>query len=317
MKTYGPVPSWRLGNSLGVDLVEAPAGHTKTCSFDCIYCQLGHKVFRIQSPKKIDIKEENFKELKKKIKQTKPDYITFSGEGEPTSNLNLGYAAKRIKEITDVPIAVLTNSSFVHLPQVRKGLNACDLVIAKIDAPNQDLFEKINRPYHGAPLTSIVQDLKKINTKLAIQTLLFSYDGLTNADDAAINGLMDIYEELNKSKPITIYLGTAHRPTDAESLEAISETQLEAIAKDISSQLGIEVRYYQKKEPKIISRKITDEVLREEILGLLKRRPCTLNDISSRFSNMNVSGVLQSLINSDLLEIRTNSKRRFYLSKEG
>ncbi|MBU1005727.1 MAG: radical SAM protein [Nanoarchaeota archaeon] len=312
MKTYGPVPSWRLGNSLGVDLVEAPEGYDKVCSFDCVYCQLGHRVFRMSSPKKMEISEAEFEELRKKIAQTSPDYITFSGEGEPTLNLNLGYAAKRIRAITNVPLAVLTNASFVHLPRVRDGLNACDLVIAKIDAPNQELFERINQPYHGLTIKSIVQNLKKIRTKIAIQTLLFSYDGLTNADETAINGLIDIYKELNCSKPITIYLGTAYRPTDFKGLEAISERQLKSIADNISSQLGIEVIYYQGAEPRMIARKLTDKELRKEILELLKRRPCTLKDISSRFGNVDVSGVLESLIKEGILGNRIQNAEKFY-----
>lgn len=315
MKIYGPVPSWRLGNSLGVDLVEAPEGYDKVCSFDCVYCQLGHEVFRIDSPKKMDIKEEDFEELRKKIEQTNPDYITFSGEGEPTLNLNLGYVAKKIRAITNVPIAVLTNASFVHIPLVRDGLNACDLVIAKIDAPNQKLFEKINQPCKGTSIERIVRNLKKINTKLAIQTLLFSYDGLTNADETAVRGLIDIYKEINKAKRISVYLGTAYRPTEFKGLKAISEKRLKEIAKDISSQLGIEVLYYQGKEPRIIARKLTDEELREEILELLKRRPCTLKDISSRFGNADVSIVLESLIKKNLLEVKTKDKRKFYFSK--
>ena len=317
MKTYGPVPSWRLGNSLGVDLVEAPAGYDKICSFDCVYCQLGHKAFRMSSPKSIEIKEEDFDQLRRKIEQTRPDYITFSGEGEPTLNLNLGYVANRIREMTDVPIAVLTNASFVYLQRVREGLNSCDLVLAKIDAPSQDLFESINRPYKGASLSSIVRNLKEIDAKLAIQTLLFSYDGLTNADESSIEGLIGIYREINSTKPISVYLGTAYRPTSTLGLESISERQLRVIANQISSALGFEVVYYQEKEPKRIARKLTDEELREEILALLKRRPCTLEDVFSRFSSSDAKGALNSLTEKGVLGTSMQDGKKFYCLKKG
>ncbi len=315
MKIYGPVPSWRLGNSLGVDLVEAPEGYDKVCSFDCLYCQLGHRVLRMSTPKRMDLQEGAFEVLRRKVEQTNPDYITFSGEGEPTLNLNLGYAAERIRTMTGVPIAVLTNASFVHLPEVRDGLNGCDVVIAKIDAPHQELFERINRPYHGASLAGIVQNLKKIEADLAIQTLLFSYRGLTNADETSITGLIGIYREIHEEKPISVYLGTAYRPTDIGGVEAISEKQLKAIAKRISSRLGIDVVHYQGKEPETVARKLTDEELREEILGLLKRRPCTLKEISSRFGNAEVSEVLERLVENSLIQIRTSNNVRFYFSK--
>ena len=113
MKIYGPVPSWRLGNSLGIDLIEVPRGYSKICSFDCVYCQLGHKGVKTNKHKKIPINEKDFELLNKKIQETKPDYITFSGDGEPTLNLNLGYVAKKIKKMTEIPLAVLTNASFI------------------------------------------------------------------------------------------------------------------------------------------------------------------------------------------------------------
>ena len=316
MKIYGPVPSWRLGNSLGVDLIEVPEGYDKVCSFNCVYCQLGHKVLKTNSPKKITITEEDFKRLRIKIRKTNPDYITFSGEGEPTLNLNLGYAAKRIREMTKVPIAVLTNAFFINLPEVRDGLNACDLVIAKIDAPHQNLFKKINQPYEGISLADIVQNLKLIKTKLAIQTLLFSYNNLTNSDKNSITSLISIYREINNTKPITIYLGTAYRPTDFIGVRALGEVQLKAIAKKISTQLGIEVDHYQEKELEIISRKFNDKELRKEILELLRRRPCTYKDISSRFSNADISGVLESLIGKNLLEVRIHNNEKFYFKIE-
>ncbi len=313
MQIYGPVPSWRLGNSLGVDLVEAPDDHSKICSFDCLYCQLGHDGFKTNKPEKMDISEGDFEALRKKIEETKPDYITFSGEGEPTLNLNLGYAARRIKQMTDIPLAVLTNASFVNNSDVRKGLDYCDLVIAKLDAPNQELFEKINRPYESISLTNITEGIKLLKTNAAIQTLLFSYHGLTNADDETIKEMIEIYNGINKSKPITVFLGTAYRPTDKEGLNPVSEDRLESIASRIAGETGIKVIYYKEADSKTVSRQPKPFELRREISKLLKRRPCTQEDISTRFNNIDVSDILSSLVNDGVIRERTREGKKFYV----
>ena len=189
MKIYGPVPSWRLGNSLGVDIVAPPPGY---------HCYIAEK------PKDFPVNEDDFQKLAKKIRETSPDYITFSGEGEPTLNLNLFRIAKKIKSITNIPLAILTNAAFVNDPNVRKGLNVCDLVIAKIDASNQFLFEKINRPRKGLVLKEIVTNLPLIETNIAIQTLLFSFGEINTASDENIKGLIDIYRYINNLKSIKI-----------------------------------------------------------------------------------------------------------------
>ena len=316
MKIYGPVPSWRLGNSLGVDLVEAPKGYNKICSYDCVYCQLGHKGFKTNLLKPIPLKHKDFLILKKRIEETKPDYITFSGEGEPTLNLNFGYAAGYIKKLTSIPLAVLTNASFVHNERVRQGLNICDLVIAKIDAPNQELFEKINNPYKGILLSDIIQGIKLLKTRVAIQTLLFSYDKLTNADNQTIKGLIEVYRDINNTKPISIFLGTAYRPSDKKELNAVSENRLKQIALKISEETGIKVNYYKEKQPKTVSRNIGPESLERELLDLLKRRPCTREDISTRFGRLNVSDMLSSLVKKNVLEEKIKGNKKYFFIKQ-
>ncbi len=317
MKIYGPVPSWRLGNSLGVDLVEAPQDYSKICSYDCLYCQLGHSGFKTDTPKLIEIGEDDFETLRKKIEETKPDYITFSGEGEPTLNLNLGYVARRIKQMTDIPLAVLTNASLVNDSEVRKGLDYCDLVIAKIDAPKQELFEKVNRPYEGISLADIIEGIKLLNSNVAIQTLLFSYKGLSNADDETIKEMISLYRDINAVKPITIFLGTAYRPTDNKELSSISESRLEEIALTISKETGIEVVYYQGAEPKTISRHLNPDELELELLDLLKRRPCTKEDICTRFGNQDISSILDLLAGKGLIIEKIQNRKKFYFLERG
>ncbi|MBU0615609.1 MAG: radical SAM protein [Nanoarchaeota archaeon] len=306
MIVYGPVPSWRLGNSLGVDLIEARKGFSKSCTFDCIYCQLGHKGIRKVKPKKMPILRSDIVVLTKRVRETKPDYITFSGQGEPTLNLSLGDAAQKIRKITDVPIAVLTYSSLINLRKVRENLNACDLVIAKIDAGTQSLFKKINRPCKGITITKIIQGLTKIKTKMAVQTLLFSCGRLTNADDKAIKGLIKVYKKINAAKPIRIFLGTAYRPAGSDKVKGVSKDKLKKIALQIRKETGITVVHYEQHDPKSVSRKLGPEELKDNLLELLKRRPCTEKEISTRFSDKDIKGLLSRSVEQKRLKIKDN-----------
>jgi wyosine [tRNA(Phe)-imidazoG37] synthetase (radical SAM superfamily) len=317
MKIYGPVPSWRLGNSLGVDVVEVSKDYNKICSYNCFYCQLGHKLKRIKKPIKIKILENEIDTIKKKVKETNPDYITFSGQGEPTINLNLKIIAKKIKEFTNIPLAILTNSSFIELNEVRQGIEICDLALLKIDSYNQGSFEKINSPNKKIKLKNIISGIKKLKTNVGIQTLLFSSENLTNANEKSINGLTKIYKEINKEKPIKIYLGTAYRPSDTKKIKPINEKRLQKIAKFIKNNTGIEVIYYKKSNSKIVKRNLNKKELKIEILKLLERRPCTQKEISTRFGRTNVSEILDSLIQKGLIKKRYQLNEIFYFKYRG
>jgi wyosine [tRNA(Phe)-imidazoG37] synthetase (radical SAM superfamily) len=143
MKTvYGPVPSWRLGSSLGVDLI---CGE-KTCSFDCIYCQLGRTLDKT-SERKIFVETSRVeKDLEEIIEKIDADVITFSGTGEPTLAENLGDVIDLVRNITDMPLAILTNSSLLHRADVRMELKKLDIVVAKLDAPNEKIFGIVDKP---------------------------------------------------------------------------------------------------------------------------------------------------------------------------
>ena len=134
MKTvYGPVPSWRLGRSFGIDVI----ARGKTCSFDCIYCQLDQTKYKTCKLQEFINVKRLEKDLSKVIEKVEADYITFSGMGEPTLASNLGQAIDLIRGFTDIPIAILTNSSVFYRKEVRKNLYKLDFIVAKLDAPNE------------------------------------------------------------------------------------------------------------------------------------------------------------------------------------
>jgi wyosine [tRNA(Phe)-imidazoG37] synthetase (radical SAM superfamily) len=153
---YGPVPSRRLGYSLGVDILPS-----KTCTLDCIYCQLG------PTPKKT-VQRKNYYEQETIIAQIQDvlnsdkriDYITFSGSGEPTLNKILKKLIRDIKKITPIPVAVLTNATLLTEERVRKDLLDADLVVPSLDAVTQSLFAQVNRPHASLKIDNIIRGLK-------------------------------------------------------------------------------------------------------------------------------------------------------------
>ncbi len=168
---YGPVASWRLGASLGIDLISQKE---KVCNFDCVYCQLGKTLVFPQQQKTYVPTEAIIAELKS-LPEVQLNYITFSGRGEPTLAENLGQAIKAVKEVRSEPVAVLTNSSLMSYPEVREDLSGADLVVAKLDAYSSDSLSKINRPQPGIEFDLVVEGIRQFransNTRLALQIM--------------------------------------------------------------------------------------------------------------------------------------------------
>src|SRR4030066_1907073 len=153
---FGPVPSRRLGRSLGVDLVPF-----KTCTFDCIYCDLGRTTHKTISRESYVKPEEIRRELELTLPtlSKKPDYITLSGSGEPTLNQHIGEIIHNVKDLTSIPLAVLTNGSLFCLEEVREALVGADVVIPSIDAVNDVIFQCLNRPHPCLNIQEIISGL--------------------------------------------------------------------------------------------------------------------------------------------------------------
>ncbi|PIS28753.1 radical SAM protein [Candidatus Saganbacteria bacterium CG08_land_8_20_14_0_20_45_16] len=205
---YGPVPSWRLGKSLGVDLISGE----KICTFDCCYCQLGKTVRNLIKRSVYIPTSEIVKELES-LPDVELDYITLSGTGEPTLASNLGEVISEIKKRFKKPVAVLTNSFLMHEKKVREELALADKVVAKLDAPSEQLFREINKPSPGVSLEMIVSSLKKFNQehhgKLALQMMFMPQ----NKDVA--KEMVALAKEIN---PIEVQVNTPLRPCPVRPL---------------------------------------------------------------------------------------------------
>jgi wyosine [tRNA(Phe)-imidazoG37] synthetase (radical SAM superfamily) len=206
---YGPVPSWRLGSSLGVDPIQ---GREKICTFDCLYCQLGKTAVFTDKRKKFVPTSEVMKEINS-LPPLKIDYITFSGMGEPTLARNLGEMIRAVKKARKEKIAVLTNASLMCRKDVRKDLLKADLVAVKMDASSGKLLRKVNRPMKGITLERIVRSIKEFKTayrgKLALQ-IMFIKENEKYAKEIA-----KIAKEIS---PDEVQINTPLRPCDVKPL---------------------------------------------------------------------------------------------------
>lgn len=214
---YGPVPSWRLGRSLGVDPVSTRG---KTCSFDCIYCQLGRTKHPVTERHNFIQVEQLIEELKR-AEGLPLDHITFSGLGEPTLAANLGRLVSAVRDRFPYPIAILTNSALMMREDVRRDLARFDLVAAKVDAPNEALFQRINRPFVSHGLEEIMGGIRHFREeyggRLALQMMFVE----ANKDQAS-----EMAQLARELKPDEVQLNTPLRPSPVLPL---SPSEMEVI----------------------------------------------------------------------------------------
>lgn len=206
---YGPIASWRLGISLGIDLLSSKR---KICDFGCIYCQLG-KTLRYTKKPRIFVKTSEIIEELKRLPKIKIDYITFSGRGEPTLAKNLGEAIGAVKRINLAPVAVLTNSSLINQENIRENLSFADFVIAKLDSYSQGSLERINQPAKAIKFEKIILGIKQFRNefkgKFALQ-IMFVKENLRDAERLA-----KLAQEIN---PVEVQINTPRRPCKVKPL---------------------------------------------------------------------------------------------------
>lgn len=235
---YGPVPSWRLGRSLGVDIVSAKS---KVCSFDCIYCQLGETVRPMVRRREFVSLDDLARKLET-LGDIALDYATFSGMAEPTLAGNLGQAIGLVRSALGVPVAVLTNSSLMPREDVRQELSKADVVVAKVDAPDEALFRRINRPWVRYSLAEILQAIRvfrgEYRGKLALQMMFLDL----NRDCAA--RMAGIAAEIS---PDEVQINTPLRPC---AVKPLPPEDISAIRREFSALTGV-VTVYEASRPEV------------------------------------------------------------------
>jgi len=271
---FGPVPSRRLGISLGVDLVTH-----KICSLDCVYCECG-KTTNLTLQRRAYV---SFDAVKKELDHywehnEDPDYITFSGSGEPTLNRELGRVIAYIKgQKPGVKVAVLTNSTLLKDPDVRQELALADLVVPSLDAVSKEAFTKLNRPVKGVSVEDIIQ---------GIQAFALEFTGKIWLEIFILPGINDTPQELKAFRqiilsidPEMVQLNTLDRPGTVSHIQPATPAQLDRVKERLDMDII-----------QIIAR-ITDKKnmgqhrdMASAVLETIHRRPCTREDLAAILS---------------------------------
>jgi len=205
---FGPVPSRRLGQSLGVDTIPL-----KTCNWNCVYCQLGRSEPLIDERRDYIPREIIMAEVEEALRSHRPgeiDWVTFVGSGEPTLHSGLGWLIRQVKTLTEIPVAVITNGSLLYLPAVREELAPADAVLPTLDAGSAWLYRQINRPYPALTFERLVDGLKAFRQtyrgKLWIEVMLVK--GLNDGEQA----LRDLAAVLREIGPDEVHVLLPDRP---------------------------------------------------------------------------------------------------------
>ncbi len=300
---FGPVPSRRLGRSLGVDLVPF-----KTCTYDCIYCQLGRTTHKTVERREWVPLNAVLSELKDKL-ATRPDYITLSGSGEPTLYSRLDELIDRIRSMTDVPIAVLTNGSLLSLEEVRRQLMDAHLVVPSLDAGHGSMFQAVNRPHESISFEQMLEGLIAFRREYHGEYWLevFFLAGHTAVESEA----RKIAECVARIQPDRVQLNTATRPTAEDyAVMADRERMLELAAKfDPPAEVIADYRS--------VHAQSDFQAGRDGVLEMIQRRPCSLEDIADGLGmhRNEVLKYIEELDATGLLRKRSSSGKTFYTGR--
>jgi len=299
---YGPVPSRRLGFSLGVDIVPY-----KICTLDCIYCQLGRTTRKSIVRKIYTQKNDVLGEVKEVLDTNQLiDYITFSGSGEPTLNSNIGELIREVKTMTSIPIAVLTNGALFFREDVQKDLLTADVVLPSLDAASFEMFQKINRPHRTLKIDLIIDGLKRFRE---------IYRGQIWLEIMLVEGFNDDPQELSKIKkavsqirPDKVHLNTVIRPPSEMYAEPLSIEEMTEIKEFFGGECEV-IGEFQAK-----ARKRTDDI-RLYTLETTKRRPLTAIDIANLFgiSEGNATMMIERLKTEGIVTERRHGTKRYYI----
>jgi wyosine [tRNA(Phe)-imidazoG37] synthetase (radical SAM superfamily) len=205
---FGPVPSRRLGQSLGVDPIPF-----KTCNYNCVYCQLGRTAPLTNERKDYIPPETVLAELRRALERHGPgevDYVTFVGQGEPLLCASLGRLLRETKSLTGISLAVITNGSLLHLPEVRAELRAADVVMPTLDAADEETFRRVNRPWPLLHVAELIEGLAAFRDEFPGQ--LWVEVMLVKGINDSAGTLAGIRDALQRIRPDRVHINIPIRP---------------------------------------------------------------------------------------------------------
>ena len=267
---FGPVPSRRLGMSLGVDVIPK-----KICTLDCIYCEVGKTTKKVTARKEYVPGARVVEEIREALHRTsRIDWITFSGSGEPTLNSELGEMLREVKSSTPIPVAVITNGTLLALEDVRRDLLEADAVLPSLDAASQEVFERIDRPHPDLRIEAIIEGMIQFRRE---------YRGQIWLEILFVKGINDQEDEIDRLRkaidliqPNKIQLNTVIRPPAESDAHPIGHDRMLEIQRALGDRCEIIAEFKS-------FGKAADVEGTEAVLALLRRRPMTLPGIAASF----------------------------------
>jgi wyosine [tRNA(Phe)-imidazoG37] synthetase (radical SAM superfamily) len=267
---YGPVPSRRLGASLGVDVVPL-----KACSYDCIYCQLGPTRTLTGERSTFFPVEEILADVERRLSMwPPPDVITVAGSGEPTLYAGLGALINGMKRITDIPVALLTNGALFHRADVRAEAARADIVLPSLDAGDEATFQLVNQPVPELTLEQVVDGLATFRRgyfgEIRLEVMIVA--GITDTPEA----VRAIASQARRIAPDRIQLNTPVRPTFDERAAPVPPRRLAELARSFTPRTEVIADWAERPD-----RAVSPTAECGEVVALLRRRPCTVADIGA------------------------------------
>jgi wyosine [tRNA(Phe)-imidazoG37] synthetase (radical SAM superfamily) len=296
---YGPVPSRRLGRSIGIDILPS-----KTCNYQCIYCQLGKTTHFTNSRQNFFPKDDIIGEMDYfiKLNEHKTDYITFVGSGEPTLYKDIKDLIISVKKISEKPTCVITNGSLLHDEEVQQALMLVDVVLPTLDAGDEKLFIKINRPHPSIKFERMIQGYidfrKKFRGKFWIEIML-----MKGINDSKIE-LLKIKEKLDLIKPDRIDINVPIRPP-TESWVQIPDKSVIPILDDVFRKYN-NINYPERGNFNVLSSNF--EI---ELKNLIERHPMKQEQIIETFCSQTFNEQ-DILIQLDILASKNKIKKVIY-----
>lgn len=303
---FGPVPSRRLGISLGIDITPG-----KTCSFDCIYCQLSKTRFHTAQRAELCSCEKVLHELEEVLGEiAPPDWLTFSGTGEPTLHSGIGYIISELKRFSPSPVCVITNASLLWLEEVQTDLLMVDRLLPTVTTVKNDTFAQIHRPVKGLKLEKILIGLKEFSEQFSgnIEVEVFVLPGI-NDSPAEISGL---HEYLSSLKNLSaVYLNTSVRmPLESRVLTA-DHVRLDEFRQQLKLDVPVTTAFEHTEVPPRPAR-WSRGTTTSDVLTLLLRHPCSLLQLEKALGTKKdvIEKILQTLSVQGKIHLQQNGEWR-------
>lgn len=286
---FGPVPSRRLGLSLGVDLVPH-----KTCTYDCLYCEVGRTTCKATERAPFVSAGAVIEAVTARLRTCVPDTITLAGSGEPTLNLGLAEIIEGIRRRTAIPIAVLTNGSLLHLPEVCAAVRDADKVLPTLAAGREETLQRIHRPHPGLSLETLLRGLEDLRRSCKGTLLLevFLLAGLNDSPEE----LAILQRQVAEIAPDAVHLNTVVRPPADSEARPLSPEALVALCAGFGPRAEVIAAPPRRAPPPR-----AEEHGETLLLEMLKRRPLRPGDVAEALgiSSQEAERVTRRLLNRD------------------